>query len=133
MKRIFLIAIACVFISSLAFAWGGQDQRSQQATPWKTYAVTNGNGTYLLTAVSTDIIPKGASILGYQIMGKPGVGSENVCTIYDGGVTSMDEVLGEAECLTNTKGGEWYNYPRSLEKGIYIHQGPKTVITIFYE
>jgi hypothetical protein len=129
MKRVFLVALCFMFLSSLVFGWGGNN-----SSDWKSYAVTNTSGVdYLLTAVSTDIIPKGSAILGYQIMGIPGVHSENVVTVYDGGVTSLDEIIGEAECLTNTKDGEWYPAHKTLQEGIYIHQGPKTIVTIFFE
>jgi hypothetical protein len=117
-----------MLLSSLAFGWGGNN-----SSDWKSYAVTNTSGVYLLTALSTDIIPKGSAILGYQIMGIIGVASENVVTIYDGGVSSLDEVLGEAECLANTKGGDWYSTYKTLQKQIYIHPGPKTIVTIFFE
>lgn len=127
MKRILSIVLCLMFLSSIAFGWGGGS-----STPWKTYTVTNTAGTYLLTAVSTNIIPKGTAILGYKIM-PVASNSENVCTIYDGGVSSLDEVIGEAECAPESFDGEWYPYPRTLEKQIYIHQGPNTKVSIFFE
>ncbi len=132
MKKILLIVLAICFMASQCFGWGGQNYNSQSGTPWKTYCVTNTSGQYLLTAVSTDIIPKGTAILGYKIM-PVSTNSENVCTIYDGGVTSSDEIIGEAECAVASFDGEWYPYPRTLEKQIYIHQGPKTKVTIMFE
>jgi hypothetical protein len=130
MKKLFLIVLCIAFIAPLAFGWGGNS-----SVDWKSYSVTNNNGVYLLTAVSTNIIPKGSAILGYQLIGKalPLENSENVCTVYDGGVTSSDEVIGEAECVKNSRDGEWYSIPKTLQKQIYIHQGPKTIVTIFYQ
>ncbi len=128
MKRIFLTVLCMALLTSLAFGWS-----EGNSSDWKTYSVTNTLGTYKLTAVSTDIIPKGSAILGYKIMGIPGVNGEYVCTVYDGGVSSLDEVLGEAETIVNVQGGEWFGKPKTLQKQIYIHQGPKTVVTIIFE
>ena len=132
MRKILALVLAFCFVSSLAFGWGGGDPQSANATPWKSYTVTNTSGVYLLTNVAVTIIPKKSSILGYKIM-PVNSHSENVCTIYDGGVTSSDEVIGEAECAPESWDGEWYPYPRTLEKQIYIHQGPNTKVTIFFE
>lgn len=130
MKRVLSIALCLMFLCSLAFGWS-----EGNSSDWKSYSVTNTLGTYKLTDVSTNIIPKGSAILGYQLIGKalPTENSENVCTIYDGGVSSSDEVIGEAECLKNTKDGDWYSKPKTLQKQIYIHQGPNTVVTIYFE
>lgn len=133
MKRIVFIVLALCLISTLCFGWGSGLPVSSQGSPWKSFAVTNTSGIYSLNSISTDIIPKGTSVLGYQILGIPGTNSENVCTIYDGGTSELDEVIGEAECVQDSKGGEWYPYPRTLEKQIYIHQGPATIVTIYFE
>lgn len=128
MKKLFLIALCLVLLTPLAFGWEGNN-----SSDWKTYAVTNELGTYSLTAVSNDIIPKGSAILGYKLMGIPGINGEYVCTVYDGGVSSSDEVLGEAETIVNVAGGDWFPKYKTLQKQVYIHQGPKTVVTIYFE
>jgi hypothetical protein len=129
MKKLLLTILCMALLAPLAFGWS-----EGNSSDWKTYAVTNTSGAdYLLTAVSTDIIPKGSAILGYEIMGIPGINGEYVCTVYDGGVSSLDEVLGEAETVVNVPGGKWFGKSKTLQKQIYIHQGPKTVVTIYFE
>jgi hypothetical protein len=127
MKKLFLVGLFLSLFTSFAFGWGGNT-----SSDWKTYSVTNTLGSYKLTAVSNDIIPKGSAILGYKIM-PLSTSSENMCTIYDGGVSSLDEVIGEAECAPASFDGEWYPYRKTLQKQIYIHQGPNTVVTIMFE
>lgn len=134
MKKILTIIISIFVLAEICFAWGGGDPPSLGATPWKSWAVKNETGKYSLTAVDNSIIPKGTAILGYSVMqSNNALHSENVCTIYDGGITSSDEVIGEAEAVNFGKGGEWYPYPRTLEKQIYIHQGPNTVVALYFE
>jgi len=129
MKRILSIVFILCLIASNAFAFG---PNYGQASAWKTWTVKNETGAYTLTSVSNDIIAKGNAILGFQIMPLD-TSSENVVTLYDGGITNSDEIIGEAECAPESFDGMWYPVPRILEKQLYIHQGPNTQVTIFFE
>ena len=131
MKKTYLIIFLILVMASQCFAFG--DNRVIPSY-WKTWTVRNETGTYSHTSVSTDIISKSNVLLGYQIMKIPNtLHSENVCTIYDGGYTSSDEILGEAECVDNSKAGDWFAFPRVIEKQIYVHQGANTQVTLFFE
>jgi hypothetical protein len=134
MKRILVLVLALCFLSTSAFAWGGDSGTGPGSTPsyWKTWTIKNTTGAYTLTSVSNDIIAKGNVILGFQIM-PLATSSENVVTIYDGGITSSDEIIGEAECAPESFDGLWFPRPRVVEKQIYIHQGPNTQVMIFFE
>lgn len=136
MKRILLFTIALVLIASQCFAWGGN---SDQGTPsrWKTFVVRNSDTALSqVTAISTGIIaPNKNVILGYDIMKyNMALGAEQWVAVYDGGLSTYDEILGEAEKETaNVPSPVWFPRPRTLEKQLYVNQGPNTMVIIYFE
>lgn len=133
MKR-FLVGVMVVtvlFIGSYCFAEGGNDIL--------TYQTKNTSGSlYSETLVPvTSIYPTIDNILGFSVTQlSPLVNSERVVSLYDqttAGITSISgECLGEAEAVQGGDATVFYPYPRMLNYGLLIRQGPNTVVTIYF-
>jgi len=124
-KRILLSLILILSFSTAAFA--------QVPSHWKSTAVINDTDDYITTGISLDIIPRESIVLGWRMTRIPGKNAELVVTIYDGPMTQWDEILDEAELEELTPGGLWFPRPKILDKQVYIHQGPGTIVTIYFE
>jgi len=124
------MVVISLFIGSYCFAEGGNDIL--------TYQTINSSVVYANTLVPvTSIYPTIDNVLGFSIQQYDmALGSENVVALYDqttDAITSTSgECLGEAEALNKADSTIWYPYPRMLNYGLLVRQGPNTVVTIYF-
>jgi hypothetical protein len=102
-----------------------------------TYQTINTSGTvYTNTAIPvTSIYPLIDEILGYSVMHQdPTKSAETVVALYDQTSVSIlsGECLGESESQNKESLTNWYPYPRTVQSGLMVRQGPNTVVTIYF-
>lgn len=104
-----------------------------------TYQVINSSTVaYQDTVIPvTSIVAKRDRILGWSIMKQDLTkNSEFVCAVYDQITTPISSVsgecIGESESDGTSSGDFWLVYAREIDNGLLVHQGPNTVVTIYF-
>ena len=136
MKKKFLVGIMVaivLFMGSYCFAY--DDTMKNDIL---TYQTINDSGIYENTLVPvTSIYPLIDNVLGFSIMKHDLTkNAEQVVALYDQTSTTITntsgECLGESETTTGLSDTIWYPYPRILNYGLLVRQGPNTVVTIYF-
>jgi hypothetical protein len=134
MRKLFLILVVLVMC-----AIANADEVSTGMI--YTMVITNSDGNaYQATAVPvTTIYPGRDYILGWSILKNDNTkNAELVASFYDQTSTAITnasgECLGEAETSNDPVNNTiWLPYPRNVENGVLVWQGPNTAVMIYWK
>ena len=130
MKKFLVILLMMVMFTFVAIA-------EEDGPAWVCTYVNNSSGIYATTQVSDTNIYLGKDrIIGFSIVPcDPTKHSELLAALYDTTSTvpgPSAEIIAESEAGTQAGSTVWFPYPRAVDNGLLVRQGPNTTVIIYF-
>jgi hypothetical protein len=136
MKKYLSLLLALALMLTLPFI--ATNAKASDDPSVKVYVSVNTSSTnFKYTGVpTTTIIPGKHRILKWSVSTTNSGSGTTIAALYDADTqaeATTSTLFGERACANTTSAEYTFTYPKDITDGVYIEQGPYTVVTIEYE